>query len=71
MLFVYIYDDDLLTPPDSMGQVIYPLSAIPHTQELDIWLPVLPKTPHEKIRGEIRLRLAYEYTKVFYATVLV
>jgi len=63
MLFLLIYDEDLRTPSDSMGQVVFPLSGIPRDRTLDVWLPVLPREPFQHISGEIRLKLAYEYTK--------
>lgn len=59
-----LYDEDLLTPSDSMGEVVFPLSGIPPDQTLDVWLPVLPREPFENIKGEIRLKLSYEYAKV-------
>lgn len=63
ILFVMIWDEDLVTP-DSMGQVVFPLTSLKPREKLDVWLPVLPKKPHEKIKGEIRLILNYDYTKV-------
>ena len=49
---------------DSMGQVVFPLTSLKPKEKRDLWLPVLPKRPHEKISGEIRLIMSYEYIKV-------
>ena len=58
-----IWDEDIVCS-DSMGQVAFPLTSLKHREKIDVWLPVLPKKPHEKISGEIRLILSYDYTQV-------
>jgi len=63
MLFVLIFDEDVVTAHDSMGQVVFPLSGIPQGATIDHWFPVLPKKPHENISGEIRLKISYDSVK--------
>ena len=52
-----IWDADIVGS-DSMGEVVYPLTSLKPKEKRDIWLPVLPKKPHEKIKGEVRLILS-------------
>eukprot|EP00026_Physarum_polycephalum_P005224 Phypoly_transcript_05255.p1 GENE.Phypoly_transcript_05255~~Phypoly_transcript_05255.p1 ORF type:complete len:563 (+),score=75.83 Phypoly_transcript_05255:228-1916(+) len=63
ILFVQIYDEDLLSRSDSMGQVVVPLSGISPGVFHDMWLTVLPRKPYEKISGKIRLRVKYDFVK--------
>eukprot|EP00824_Muranothrix_gubernata_P003037 TRINITY_DN1375_c0_g1_i3.p1 TRINITY_DN1375_c0_g1~~TRINITY_DN1375_c0_g1_i3.p1 ORF type:complete len:601 (+),score=125.03 TRINITY_DN1375_c0_g1_i3:100-1902(+) len=62
-LHVVVWDWDRFTPPDFMGQLKVPLADLADQQVHDKWIKLLQRRKNEKVSGEIRLELEFQYTK--------
>ncbi|EFA83175.1 pleckstrin domain-containing protein [Heterostelium album PN500] len=60
--YLLVWDEDKFSAADFMGKIIIPLTALPPGQELQMHLPLIPKTSKNKVTGDVFVKLKYIYT---------
>eukprot|EP01132_Coremiostelium_polycephalum_P007793 gene7793-9592_t len=61
--YFLIWDEDKFKTADFMGKVTIPLTHLTPNEEVKLWLPLVPRNSHQKVSGDILVRLKYSYSQ--------
>ncbi|GAM17879.1 hypothetical protein SAMD00019534_010540 [Acytostelium subglobosum LB1] len=60
--YLLVWDEDKFTAADFMGKVVIPLTALQPGQDVQLYLPLIPKAKNNTVTGDVSIRLKYVYT---------